>query len=222
MDGILDKLGGNLTEAERDQYIEAIKDMLGKSDDVPAEERAAEAEEAEAAALAAAATAQNATKAAELAASEAVKKAEHAGELPKPSPTPCAEAATPTPTPAPAAVFVSPRKVTAGLPTSVSLASSGGVVSFPPPDGLSDGCTAVFLLAGQPGCANATRPGAGAGGVVLGMAVTVFPAVPGKYKLCVSCASPPTVDIDFARAPGTVLEATATPLLSEARTLPIN
>jgi len=222
MDGILDKLGGNLTDAERDQYIEALKDMLGKSDDVPAEERAAEAEEKEAAALNAAATAQNATLVAQEHAADAQKKAEHAGEYPNPLPTPCAEGetATPTPTPAPMAVSVSPRMIASGMPTSVSLASSGGVMSFPPPAGLKDGCTAVFLLAGQAGCANATTAGPAAGGVVAGMAVSVSPAVAGKYKLCVSCASPPREDADFARAPGTVLEAT--PHLNEqGRTLPI-
>ena len=226
MDGILDKLGGNLTDAERDQYIDSLKDMLGKSDDTPAEERAVEAEEKEAEALKAAATAQNATLVAQEHAAEAQKKAEHAGEYPNPLPTPCAEGetATPTPTPAPMAVSVSPRMIASGVPTSVSLASSGGDMSFPPPTGLKDGCTAVFLLAGQPGCANAMNASASAGGVVAGMAVSVSPAAAGKYKLCVSCTSPPRDDADFARAPGTVLEATpeaAPHLIEQGRTLPI-
>ena len=57
-----------------------------------------------------------------------------------------------------------------------------------------------------------------------GMAVSVAPAVAGKYKLCISCVSPPRDDADFARVPGTVLEATpqAPPQLTpQGRTLPV-
>ena len=236
---ILDKLSGNLTETERKQYLEALKEMLGKSDDSTpeeeaAEERALEAEQKTAAAEKAAAAAQNATLVAQEHAAEALKKAEHAGDLSNVdnlTATPCAESndtAAPTPTPLPMALSVSPRMIASGVPTSVSLASSAGI-RFPPAKGgeatgLKDGCTAVFLLAGPPGCANATKASAGAGGVVAGMAVSVAPAVAGKYKLCISCVSPPRDDDDFARVPGTVLEATpqAPPQLTpQGRTLPV-
>ena len=239
VDGILDKLSGNLTETERKQYLEALKEMLGKSDDSTpdeeaAEERALEAEQKTAAAEKAAAAAQNATLVAQEHAAEALKKAEHAGDLSNVdnlTATPCAESndtAAPTPTPLPMALSVSPRMIASGVPTSVSLASSAGI-RFPPAKGgeatgLKDGCTAVFLLAGPPGCANATKASAGAGGVVAGMAVSVAPAVAGKYKLCISCVSPPRDDDDFARVPGTVLEATpqAPPQLTpQGRTLPV-
>ena len=203
IDNILDKLAdGNMTAAELAQMVDTMKDLLGQKGNSSADERAAEAEEAEAEAEAAKAEAEAATKAAEDRAADAELKAEHAAEYPNPSPTPCAEAATPTPTPTPASITIEPHKVALNFATPVKLTDTIGI-------GLKDGCTAIFLLAGEPGCTGAAGAPSSAGGVLSGMSTLVSPTVAGKYKLCISCHSTQDDDVDFTRAAGTVLEVGA-------------
>ena len=203
IDNILDKLAdGNMTAAELAQMVDTMKDLLGQKGNTSADARAAEAEEAEAEAEAAKAEAEAATKLAEEKAAAAELKAEHAAEYPNPSPTPCAEAATPTPTPTPASITIEPHKVALNSATPVKLTDTIGI-------GLKDGCTAIFLLAGESGCTGAAGAPSSAGGVVSGMSTVVSPTLAGKYKLCISCASTPDDDVDFTRAAGTVLEVGA-------------
>jgi len=203
IDNILDKLAdGNMTAAELAQMVDTMKDLLGQKGNSSADERAAEAEEAEAEAEEAKAEAEAATKLAEDKAADAELQAEHAAEYPNPSPTPCAEAATPTPTPTPASIQIEPHKVGLNFATPVKLTDTIGI-------GLKDGCTAIFLLAGESGCTGAAGAPSSAGGVVKGMSTLVSPTLAGKYKLCISCASTPDDDVDFTRAAGTVLEVGA-------------
>eukprot|EP00908_Phaeocystis_cordata_P016542 Transcript_27807.p2 GENE.Transcript_27807~~Transcript_27807.p2 ORF type:complete len:634 (+),score=104.66 Transcript_27807:271-1902(+) len=103
----------------------------------------------------------------------------------------------------PAAIAVLPKKIAiTGESQFIGLKGSWG--------GLKPKCTAVFLLAGSPGCGGAAAAGSEAGGEVsANLMVSVTPAVPGKYKLCLSCPpvpQPPADDADFERAPKTFLE----------------